>query len=106
MLEKHPSIDYFIFPPAPLPEVGVTFGADDNTKFFRSVRRLAFEKADRTAVGLMYKLLNLKIKTMSAAGLDGLDAQFTREFGYKVEELREEIRVINDVLRKLQQTGL
>jgi len=29
LLEKHPSVDYFLMRPEPLPEVGVTFGAVD-----------------------------------------------------------------------------
>jgi hypothetical protein len=106
MLEKHPLIDYFLMPPAPLPEVGVTFGAVDQTKLFRSVRELAFSKGDRTSVGLMYRLLNLKIKTTSAAGFHGLDGQIMQEFGFTVEELREELRVINDALHEAGQSGL
>jgi hypothetical protein len=105
MVEKHPSMDYFIIPPAPLPAVGVSFGETDMSLLFHRVRNHAFEEGDRTAVGLVYRLLNLKIKTMSAAGLDGLENQITQEFGYSVEELRQELDIINGVFHDLQKVG-
>ena len=106
MLEKHPSIDYFIIPPAPLLEVGLTCDYPDMTTLFRTVRDRAFATGEKTAVGFMYKLLALIREWKPELVLDGLESQLGQEFGMSLEELHEQLRVANEVFRDIRSAGL
>ena len=105
MLEKHPSIDYFIIPPAPLPEVGLTCESADMTTLFQTVRDRAFTTGDKTAVGFVYKLLDLIRKWKPEVGMDGLESQLGQEFGMSLEDLHEQLRVADAVFHDIQSAG-
>jgi hypothetical protein len=96
-LEQEPTVEYYLMPPAPLPEVGLMFGGEAHrAKIFQELRNLAFEKGDKTSVALMYEFLDSEVKTTPAvAWMGGIDAQITEEFGFTIEEIQEELKVID-----------
>jgi hypothetical protein len=101
MLEKHPSVDYFIIPPAPLPDVGLTFGEPELAKLFHGMRDRAFETGSKEAVGFMYKFLYPIVKSRPEVGPDGLEKQLGREFGMNTKEVREQFRLAGEDLLNL-----
>ena len=96
LLEKDPSIDYFLIPPAPEPDIGVTMRGE-KSKLFKWLRDRAFETGDPEAVGFMYKLLS----GVNGFGDDELERQLGAEYEMDVKELREQVRLAGDDLRTL-----
>jgi hypothetical protein len=93
MLKKHPAVDYFLIPPAPQPDLGITMAHPDLATLFRKMRDLAFETGNPEAVGLMCKLLQSMVRSRTDFGLDQLEKQLAAEFRMDVKELQEQVRL-------------
>jgi hypothetical protein len=101
LLNKDPSADYFLIPPAPLPDIGIAMAEPSLTELFRAMRDRAFETCDKEAVGFMFKFLEGAVQGRSGFGLKQLEKQLGAEFGMDGKELREQARLAGEDLRAL-----
>jgi hypothetical protein len=89
MLEKNPSVDYVLIPPAPLPDIGAALAEPKLAQLFRLLRHRAFETGDKECVYLMYKMLKDIAKSRTEYGLSGLEKQLGAEFRMDAKEFQE-----------------
>jgi hypothetical protein len=91
LLEQHPTIDYFLILPAPLPNFCISISNPTLKEFFRANRNRAFQTGDSVAVDLLYAMLEKAAKSRTESGVNTLKKQLEAEFGKSANSFSEEL---------------